>query len=116
VTPLQTTLYTMTVNGPGGTGTCTTSVPVASGPPTLSISASPVRVQPGQKTYLTWEASGIISCSVYENNTVISTESVGTNVQRTVDNKKLYTLSCSDGETTHTKTVEVSVLGSYQEI
>jgi len=118
VSPAQSTSYTMTVTGPGGSNTCSTNVTVGSisGPASVSLSANPMRVQPGGQTALTWSASGVTACTLYENDVVISTEGAGAGVPRTINGATVYRLSCTNGLVTETKSITVNVLGTYIEL
>ena len=63
VSPTETTTYTMTAYGPGGTAY--DSVTVAFNPPTVTISADPSNVGSGQETTLTWASSFATACTIF---------------------------------------------------
>jgi hypothetical protein len=66
VTPQQTTTYTLTATGPGGPLTATAVVTVGStGPPQIiRFEASPLTIQPGQQSTLSWSTSGGTNVSI----------------------------------------------------
>ncbi|MBW2644169.1 MAG: hypothetical protein JRC89_12600, partial [Deltaproteobacteria bacterium] len=58
VSPTETTTYTITASGLGGTATDSITITVDDlSPPTASISASPTSITPGQSSTLTWTSS-----------------------------------------------------------
>jgi hypothetical protein len=67
VSPTQTTTYTLTGTGPNGTTTATVTVTVganAGNPQIIRFEASPVTIQPGQQTTLSWTTSGASTVSI----------------------------------------------------
>jgi plastocyanin len=63
VSPVQTSTYTLTATGPGGTATAETSVTVLH-PPVSSIEANPGTVHTGESSTLTWTALNADSVSI----------------------------------------------------
>jgi len=66
VTPPQTTPYTITVTGPGGTVSSSITVYVIdpSIPPTVNFTAVPEHIQPGQTAVLSWNSANAAACSI----------------------------------------------------
>jgi plastocyanin len=65
VSPTETTTYTITANGASGSTTSSVTVTVgASGPQVLRFEASPVTIQPGQQTTLSWTTAGASTVSI----------------------------------------------------
>jgi YD repeat-containing protein len=62
VHPTQTTVYTLTASGPGGT--VTETLTITARPPHISFSAAPRGVAPGEPATLRWEASGADTCQI----------------------------------------------------
>jgi phospholipase C len=54
VSPLQTTTYTITATGPGGTVTASTTITVNQVAPTVNLTLTPTTIQSGQSSTLTW--------------------------------------------------------------
>jgi PKD repeat protein len=63
VLPSQTTTYTLTATGTGGTTTRQATVTVSSGP-TLTFTASPSTINAGQSTTLTWSTTNATNVSI----------------------------------------------------
>lgn len=64
VTPAQTTVYTITAMGPGGTATDTVTVTVNYPPPTVNIGADPQTIQSGGTSTLTWSSTNADSAVI----------------------------------------------------
>ncbi len=66
VSPTQTTTYTLTANGPTGLVTATQTVTVSGtgNPQIIRFEASPLNIQPGQSSTLSWTTSGASSVSI----------------------------------------------------
>ncbi len=79
--------------------------------PTATISASPIRVQSGKTTTVTWSSTDTTSCSV----SGPSLSASGTSGSRTVTvtSQSTYTVSCNSGAATATATV--NVVPTFQE-
>ncbi|MBI5014307.1 MAG: OmpA family protein [Deltaproteobacteria bacterium] len=108
LTPQDSTTYRLVARGPGGTAEASVPVTVTSpgGPPTVSLTATPPRVERGQPTTLSWETRGADE---------VSLEGVGTVGQsgsRTVTpmDSMLYRLAAKGpgGETQAETRVEVT--------
>ncbi|MBW2078208.1 MAG: FG-GAP repeat protein [Deltaproteobacteria bacterium] len=63
VLPTDTTTYTITATGPGGTATGSVAVTVLN-PPTVSISADPETMNIGESSTLTWSSQYADSCTI----------------------------------------------------
>jgi len=66
VSPLTTTTYSMTCTGPGGSASASTTVSVSAsggGSPSVTLTASPVTINSGQSSTLSWLASNASSCA-----------------------------------------------------
>lgn len=61
--PSETTTYTVTATGPGGTDSVSVMVVVID-PPALTITADSVDILPGQSTILTWDAPDADTCRI----------------------------------------------------
>ncbi|MHB1351674.1 MAG: CAP domain-containing protein [Desulfobulbaceae bacterium] len=64
VTPSATTTYTMTATGIGGTSTASITVKVAYPAPTVSMTATPQLIQPGETVTLSWNSSEADSVTI----------------------------------------------------
>jgi YVTN family beta-propeller protein len=64
VTPAATKIYTITVKGSGGTVTAKATVTVVVDPPTVSLSAEPMTIQPGESSTLTWASTNTTSATI----------------------------------------------------
>ena len=89
--------------------TCT----VQGGPATASISASPTRVRSGASSTITWNASGVTSCTVSGPGLSASTKTGSQPV--TITQQSLYTLTCQTSGNPVTQTAIVNVVPGFQE-
>jgi hypothetical protein len=65
VSPTQTTTYTLTAKGDGGTVKCQTTVTVqAPPPPSCTLTANPSNIKDGQSSTLTWTTQNATSVSI----------------------------------------------------
>jgi PKD repeat protein len=64
VSPATTTTYTLTATGAGGTTTKTATVTVVQPPPTISFSATPNNIAPGQTSTLVWNTTNATSVTI----------------------------------------------------
>ena len=105
LSPTETTTYTITAIGPGGTTTDSYTVTVAHPAPTVEISANPEILVPGQSSTLTWSSTnadsvvidqGIGSVSLNGTTTVSPTETT------------IYTITATGPGGTATASVTVS--------
>jgi hypothetical protein len=102
VSPAATTVYTLTAVGPSGNVTATTTVTVG---PVVSINGipqiirfegSPLSIQPGQQSTLSWTTSGATQVSISGVGSV--TPNGSTTVSPTVTTTYTLTASSSDGK------------------
>ena len=64
VSPSETTVYTITATGPGGTASESVSVAVIQPPPTVSINATPDTITFGGSFTLSWDSTEALSCFI----------------------------------------------------
>jgi hypothetical protein len=57
VTPAGTTTYTLTATGPGGSSSKSATLTVTNPAPTITVSAHPLTIEPGQSTVLSWTST-----------------------------------------------------------
>ena len=80
----------------------------------VTISATPTRVQSGQHAYLTWSGTNVTSCTVTGTNGFSQTGKAGTNVDAgAITTQTTFTANC-DGNAA-TANVIVNVVGVYNE-
>ena len=107
VSPAETTTYTITVNGPGGTATAGVTVTtVIHLPLTVNISANPETIQIGESAVLTWSSTNANSCVIEPN-----IGNVGINGSITVSPTETttYTITATGPEGTATASAGVNV-------
>jgi hypothetical protein len=103
VTPAATTTYTLTAVGPSGNVTATTTVTVTPGgggvgnPQIIRFEGSPLSIQPGQQSTLSWTTQGATQVSISGVGSVVLNGSTTVSPAQTTT----YTLSAtsSDGKT-----------------
>jgi hypothetical protein len=99
VSPQQTTTYTLTANGPGGSVNATAIVSVGGGtaPQIIRFEASPLTIQPGQQSTLSWSTNGGSQVAISSVGAVTANGSTTVTLQQTTT----YTLSVTgtNGET-----------------
>jgi|GEM_PF-3072145 len=105
VNPTSTTTYTLTANGPGGSVTKNATVTVVPAP-TVSFSAFPSTITPGQSSQLTWSTSGASSVSI-DNGLGAQPLSGSTNISPTQSTTYTLTATGTGGTTTRQVTVAV---------
>jgi len=91
VTPQQTTTYTLTATGAGGSVNATAVVTVGSGvqPQIIRFDASPLTIQPGQQSTLSWSTNGGSQIAISGVGTVTANGSTTVSPQQTTT----YTLT-----------------------
>ncbi len=107
VKPTATKTYTITVKGSGGTVTAKAMVTVAATPPTVSFSATPAIIEPGQSSKLTWSVQNATSISIDNG---IGTVSANSSRTVTPTATTIYTLTAkgTGGTTTRQATITVA--------
>ncbi len=108
VNPSQTTTYTITCTGPGGTSAPSSATLTVYQPPACSsFSASPSQIVEGSQSTLSWTCSNSNSCSLNAapGTTFSGTGSYNVSPTRTTD----YTLSCTGNGGTRTFGTAVTV-------
>ena len=64
ISPPETTIYTITAVGPGGTSTATVTVTVTPAPPEVVFLADPENILPGNSTTLIWNTINADTCEI----------------------------------------------------
>ncbi len=64
VSPDETTMYILTARGAGGTVTAQAEVKVTLPEPTVTITAEPDTIAPGNTSTLTWDSEHAVSCTI----------------------------------------------------
>jgi outer membrane protein OmpA-like peptidoglycan-associated protein len=106
VKPTESTTYTITATGEGGSKTISVDVEVASGPvPTIIFTASPDIVQKGGTVNLNWQTTNATEVSIEGIGTVPAT---GTRKVKPTENTT-YTLTATGVGGTQTATAEVEI-------
>jgi Protein of unknown function (DUF4038)/Putative collagen-binding domain of a collagenase len=106
----NTTEFTLTCVGGGGSAQATGTVQVTSGPaPTVSLSASPLSVTSGDSSTLTWSSTNATSCTA-SGGWSGTLPTSGSQVTGALTSTTTYTLSCtgSGGSANSTTTITVS--------
>jgi YVTN family beta-propeller protein len=108
VLPTVTTTYTITAKNSSGTATTTAKVTVTAALPTVSFSAAPVSISPGQSSTLSWTTTGATSVSINQGIGIVALN--GSKVV-TPAATKIYTITVkgSGGTVTAKATVTVVV-------
>jgi sugar lactone lactonase YvrE len=106
VYPDETTTYTLTASGPGGSTTASVVIPVVP-PPTINyLVANPAIITPGASTTLRWAVGNAESVSI---NNGIGTVSPLGELQVSPSQTTTYTLTARGAVVTRQKTVTVTV-------
>jgi|GEM_PF-330433 len=106
ITPNETTLYTATAKGPGGTVSRNIAVQVQYPPPTVDFTASPSAVKQGQNTTLSWNTENARTVVIKPGIGTVNTNGSVT-VAPTVDTT--YIITVAGVAETVTKSVFVAV-------
>ncbi len=64
VSPTESTTYTLTAEGPGGTASADVPVTVNIPPPTVTINVSPSSITAGESAVLSWQSEDASSCTI----------------------------------------------------
>lgn len=105
VTPEETTLYTISVSGPGGTATDAAAVNVVH-PPTVTFSARPADINGGETATLTWVTTNADSVNIEPDIGVV--DPCGTMTVSPLQTTT-YTLTASGSGLTKTAAVTITV-------
>jgi len=122
VAPDTTTTYKLSVAGPGGSNTCTTTLTVDPAPvgPYLSLKLSPSYVMRGGTIIMAWSAFHVSDCLLKDGGGNVIGRGLNNPIPAptfVVTGPTTYTLECvtSDGAML-SKTASVGILKAYQEI
>jgi hypothetical protein len=116
VSPTQTTTYTLTATGPTGQVTQQVTVTVGSGagPQVLRFEASPLNIQPGQSSTLSWTTNGGSSVTI-DNGIGTVAANGSTSVSPNATTKYTLTVTSADGRSvTSPITITVTPAGIPQ--
>lgn len=108
VSPTQTTTYTITGSGPGGTTLEQTTVSVTDPPPTVIFSADPPAIQAGQGTTLSWSTTYAQTVEIDQN--IGTVDLSGT---RTISPGQTTTYTLTATGPGGTTTTQINVTVSY---
>lgn len=106
VSPSQTTTYTLTATGPGGTAVSSETITVMSAP-SISFNADPENIVSGQYTTLTWSSANAESVSI---NNGIGTVAAGGSLSVCPTATTTYTITATNQGGSVERSVTVSVL------
>ncbi len=110
VYPTQNTTYSLSCTGPGGSISSNATVAVTLPPPTVNLSASPVTINEGDTSTLTWSTTNATSCTAYgEWGGEGSKATSGSQIVSPASTAS-YVLSCSGTSGTSSDTATISVL------
>jgi len=114
VTPMETTTYTITATGPGGTARASVTVAVQgfAEPTTIDFRATPGTIQPGESACLSWTSSNADSCEIDQGIGSVPLNSSGNGFSVTPAATTTYTITASGPAGTVTSAVTVSVGGA----
>jgi hypothetical protein len=106
-----TTTYTLACTNAAGTTSRSVTVnatPVVVPSPTVSLSASPMNVEEGATSTLTWSSTNANTCLASDGWS--GTQSLSGNMNVTLNATTTYTLACGNGMATDTKSVTVNAI------
>jgi len=107
VSPQETTTYTLTAEGPGGTTTENVIVTVIPPAPTVNISADPATILVGETSSLAWSTTYADSCTIEPD---IGSVDVNGSIQVSPTETTTYTITATNAGGTTTANVAVTVL------
>ena len=103
-----TATYTLACTGPGGTASKSVTVTVSPAPaPTVSLTANPIIIDPGQATTLTWSSTNATGCTASGGWT--GAQPLSGEVDAFTTATKTYTLTCTGPGGSAAKSVTVTV-------
>ncbi len=106
VSPTESTTYTLTAEGPGGTASAETSITVNIPPPLASISVNPTLIAQGESATLSWTSENAASCSISPD---IGEVDLNGSLEITPETTTTYTVTATGAGGTASATVTVSV-------
>jgi hypothetical protein len=106
VSPAADTTYTITVTGPGGTASASVLVSVIWLQPTVSLSANPASIAPGQSTTLTWTSTYAQSATIDQG---IGSVALSGSMSITPSQNTTYTITVTGPAGTATASATVNV-------
>ena len=106
VSPDQTTTYTITVDGQGGTTTESVTVSVNIPPPTVSINADPETVPLGEPSTLTWSSTHADTCEIDQG---VGSVTVNGSVSVSPSETTTFTITATGPEGTASADVTITV-------
>ena len=109
VSPLETTTYTITAVGSGGTATDTATVEVVPAGPSVTISADQESIALGASAELSWQSSHVDTVSIDNGIGAVSVEG---SLSVTPEHTTTYTITGSGADGTVNAQVTVQVTGS----
>jgi RHS repeat-associated protein len=107
VSPTETTIYTITATGLGGTAMPSVTVTVTCLPPTVSISAIPETILPGESATLTWSSANADTCVIEPG---IGAVAVNGSIQISPTETTIFTITATGLGGMATAKVEVAVI------
>ncbi len=112
VSPTQTTTWVFTASGPGGTSQFSMTVNVNTVAPTITFSASPSSILPGQSTTLSWNSTNATKVTI--DNGVGDVPPTGTRAVSPAVTTTYTATATGNGGTTTTATATVTVAAGSQ--
>ncbi len=106
VFPTETTTYTLTAVGQGGTTTESVTVTVNLPPPIVSISADPETILLGESSTLTWSSTNADTCEIDQG---VGSVTVNSSTQVSPTETTTYTITASGPGGTATASVTITV-------
>ncbi len=108
VSPIETTTYTLTAAGPGGTTTQSVTITVTHPAPTVTFAADPVTITSGQSATLIWNSSYTSSANIDPGIGSVPTDG-SMSVTPTQTTTYTLTVTGAGGTTTANATVTVNI-------
>jgi hypothetical protein len=110
VSPANTTIYTLTCTGSGGSASQSTTVTVSSGGPSVTLTANPSTIVTGHASTLSWTSSLATSCTASDGWTGPKALNGSQDVSPTATTT--YTLTCDGPGGSASQSTTVTVTGS----
>ncbi|MEK6371241.1 MAG: hypothetical protein AABO58_00960 [Acidobacteriota bacterium] len=109
VAPTQTTTYTLTASGPGGSTTAQVTLPVDDGPPDAAFTATPATIGPGASSTLAWTTARATTVTLQQGADFADHVSLNGSFSVTPNETTIYTLTVAGACATVKKQVTVTV-------